>query len=103
MRARGEGSVYRRKDGRFCASIRYTDDGGRSRRAAAYGGTEKEAKQHLREMLRRLEDGQTPKDATIPLRQWTERWLLATSCVTSRNDTGHLRIAPQDACAAGPR
>jgi integrase len=59
--------------------VRYTDDRGKPRRATAYGKTEKEARQRLREMLRRIEDGQTPKDSTISLSQWTERWLVATA------------------------
>lgn len=67
--------------------MRYTDDRGTSQRATAYGRSERDAKQKLREMLGRIDAGQTPKDATITFEPWAERWLEITG--VSRRETTH--------------
>jgi integrase len=79
MKKHGEGSVYRRKDGRYEALMRYVDDKGRRRRMSAYGRTAKEARQKLRDMQRRVEDGHAPRDSSVTVREWTCRWLEVTS------------------------
>lgn len=87
MRKHGEGSVYRRADGRYVASVRYTDDKGAKRRATVYGKTEREARQRLREMLRRVEDGGAVVDSGITLAEWCERWLTVTLPASNRRRT----------------
>ena len=57
-RAHGEGSIYRRKDGKWCASIRFEDAStGERSRATFYGRTKTEARDKLKAAVKRLDDG----------------------------------------------
>lgn len=66
MRAKGEGSVYQRKDGRWVATL--YDDTGRLR--TLYGKTEREVLNRKRKAMR---EG-LPDAAPVTLAVWLERW-----------------------------
>ncbi|MDA1061657.1 MAG: site-specific integrase [Chloroflexi bacterium] len=55
-RARNEGSIFKRKDGRWVAQLTYTE-GGQRRRRAFYASTQAEARQKLSAARRQLDDG----------------------------------------------
>lgn len=69
MRGRGEGSIYQRRDGRWCAAV--SVDG---RRRAFYGPTRAEAYRKLREALRAVEDG-LPAPSAETLAAYLRAWL----------------------------
>lgn len=70
-RSNGEGSIYKRADGRWCAS-RYVDYGnGKFRRKYVYGKTQKEVKEKLKE----LENYHEPKVKGMTLFNWLIEWM----------------------------
>lgn len=70
-RSNGEGSIYKRTDGRWCAS-RYVDCGnGKFKRKYVYGKTQKEVK----EKLKGLEDYKELKAQEITLLDWLFEWM----------------------------
>lgn len=75
-RAHGEGSIYRRKDGRWVARLYVTDAAGRLKPVYRYSKTEQEALNALREPSRQQEEGVqfTSKDTTLAknLSQWLD-------------------------------
>lgn len=99
----GNGSVYERRDGRYVASVRYTDDKGRKRRVSEYAATRKEANAKLKVLLRRIEDGAPVSESNLTVKAWSERWIettLAASNIkgTTRRtyaDLARLHIVPR--------
>ncbi len=73
-RANGEGSVYRRTDGRWVAELSYQDADGRAKRRTVYGRTQAEARAKLRDARQRVETGAPIRDATVTLAVWLEEW-----------------------------
>lgn len=71
-RSNGEGTIFKRSDGRWCAS-RYVDVGnGKFKRKYVYGKTQKEVK----EKLKKLESYTAPKETdTILLQEWMMEWM----------------------------
>ena len=70
-RSNGEGSIYKRADGRWCAS-RYIDYGnGKFKRKYVYGNTQKEVKEKLKE----LENYHEPKVKGMTLFNWLIEWM----------------------------
>ena len=69
-RANGEGSVYRRADGKWCAQV--IVDGKKVRR---YTRSRKEALAALDVMRGRVKDGQAPKDSRATLGAVVEAWM----------------------------
>lgn len=73
--ANGEGSIWRRKDGRWVgATYAATNTGGR-KRVSVYGKTRAEAREKLTELQRELDRG-----VRVPVENWTvqqylEHWL----------------------------
>ena len=101
LRGRGEGSVYQRKDGTWCASLTIGVDGnGKQRRRSVYGRT----KSDVQEGLLRLQRDTLNGDATGPhrltvaayLAQWLEgvRPNLRTSSHRSYSTVVRLHIDP---------
>jgi integrase len=74
-RAQGEGSVYRRKDGRWVASISVGLVNGRPRRKNIYGATQKEVLQQLSAYRNLQRQGVNIAPERIKLRDWLNRWL----------------------------
>lgn len=88
MRKRGnnEGSVYRRKDGRWVGAVTlgYTPSGSPKRRVV-YGSTRAEAAQKLTELLDRYNKGLLAEPDTVTLRQFAEGWLERETAGKSRS------------------
>jgi len=77
-RSNGEGTVYRRKDGRWEASLSYVDDAGQRRRTSFYGATRADVRVKLDDARRRLVDGDVVKDATITVGDYAATWVGST-------------------------
>ena len=73
-RMNGEGTIYQRKDGRWCASIT-TGVNGESIRKDFYGKTQGEAKKKMDQFLRDVEDGQYTEGAESRLSEYISKWL----------------------------
>lgn len=71
-RAKGEGSITQRKDGRYQASIQDPHTG---KRLYCYGATQKDAAAKLAELRRQIEAGVRVGDAKQPLEQYALHWL----------------------------
>lgn len=75
-RGNGEGSIYRRKDGRWAARYTVTLDGRRMRRWI-YADTRDDAARRLRAALAARDSGQTVADPTQTLGSYLATWLEA--------------------------
>jgi integrase len=73
-RANGEGSIFRRGDGRWTAQLSYEDETGQAKRRTVYGRTQAEVRAKLREARQRVEGGEPVKDASITLATWLDDW-----------------------------
>jgi integrase len=86
-RGNGEGTIYRRADGRWEAGVAYTDQDGRSRRVRLYGKTRSEARAKLDAARRRLADGAPARDANVTLIVFVEEWIAGPLAASSRKTT----------------
>jgi integrase len=83
-RNNGEGSIFRRKDGRWESALAYTDEAGDRQRRRFYGRTKAEVRSKLDEARRRLHDGDPVKDATVTVAAWVESWIGAALAASNR-------------------
>ena len=84
-RGNGEGSVFRRRDGRFVAAITLGYDGaGRRQRKTAVASSKREANQRLAELQRAAEQGLALDDPTVG--EYLQRWL---------NESARPRLRPR--------
>ena len=74
-RGHGEGSIYRRPDGRWTATIDLGWQGGRRRRKFLYGKTRAEVAQKLAIALKAHRDGQVFGDERTTVEQFLRAWL----------------------------
>lgn len=87
-RANGEGSISIRKDGRYQASVRYTDPlTGKWKRAFVYGPTKAAVRDKLKKTRTRLESGGPAKDATSSVGAWLEHWRTTTLAASNRKES----------------
>jgi integrase len=77
-RGHGEGSLYQRADGRWCATIDLGWRNGRRVRRSFYGKTRKEAAERLQRVLRDLHQGVQPGRRTDTLAAFLRSWLEAS-------------------------
>lgn len=77
-RARGEGTITQRADGRWMARMDagYNGEGTRQRKAV-YGATKREVVDKLRELIREREQGTLAAGRTPTVGQFLEQWLTA--------------------------
>lgn len=77
-RGRGEGSIFRRKDGRWAAevSLGFGSDGKR-RRVTVYGRTKTEVREKLLKLQQDALQGLPVKPERLTVQQHVEDWLLA--------------------------
>jgi len=73
-RVHGDGSIYQRSDGRWCASLRHEDAEGRHARTVLYGRTKTEVRNKLKVALARVEDGAPVRDASATVAAWVKEW-----------------------------
>jgi integrase len=83
-RANGEGTIYRRSDGRFTAQLSHRDAEGKLQRRTFYGKSQSEVRAKLKEAQGRVEVGGPVKDAKISLRDYAERWITSTLAASDR-------------------
>jgi integrase len=69
-RANNEGSLYRRKDGLWCAQISL--DG---RRLTKYGKSQKECREWIKEMISKIDGGLTFEATQLTVERFFETWL----------------------------
>ena len=75
-RGQGEGSIYRRPDGRWAAMIDLGWQGGKRRRNFLYGKTRVEVAQKLVIALKAHRDGQAFGDERTSVEQFLRAWLV---------------------------
>jgi integrase len=86
-RGNSEGSIYRRKDGRWEGKYTAHTPAGPKRRAV-YGRTRKEAAEKLTQALARQADGRPGFDAgNLTVAEWLDRWLADDVRHTVREGT----------------
>lgn len=86
-RSNGEGSIFKRGDGRWCGSVSFVDQDGRKRRHAVYGRTQADVRAKLRDVRSRLDVGAPPKDSSVTLAAFVERWITTTLAASDRKQS----------------
>ena len=87
-RSKGEGAIYRRSDGKWCAAIVHDDPATlRRRRTVLYGRTRTEVSRKLKEAQKRVEAGGPVRDATTSLAAWLQYWQDTSLESSSRKET----------------
>ncbi len=102
-RGNGEGSVTRRKDGRWQASVSVgKDENGNPIRKYYYGRTRKEVVLKLAEAANQVRTGTYTEPSKLVVREWFERWLehykkgnIDQSTFESYKDHINLHILPE--------
>lgn len=74
-RGNGEGSLYRRADGKWVAAATVRIDG-HNTRVVGYGRTRQDAREKLEAVQSRVRAGQPAKDDTATLDAYLQRWLI---------------------------
>jgi integrase len=82
-RGNGEGSIYQRSDGKWCAAV--TLEGGKRR--VIYGKTRQEVAKKLNQALQALDHGIPVTTGRLTLKQFMERWLDDSAKPTVRPST----------------
>lgn len=86
-RGRGEGSIFKREDGSWCASITVGVINGRRQRKFVYGKTRKEVAEKLQSLQRQHAAGVTFTRLTV--KEFLEQWLEQTVKRKNRVRTYH--------------
>ena len=89
MKRRGnnEGSIYKRKDGRWAATLSLGYAGGKRRRKTLYGRTQREVQEKLRAAQRAQQDGLPVDHKRQTVRQFLSAWLAENVKPTRRTST----------------
>ncbi len=99
-RGHGEGSITKRKDGRWHARIDLGWHGGKRQRKHIYGKTQAEVRRKLTQALRDKDRGRRIDTERMTLEQFAERWIesqkprLQPKTIRSYADTMKLHILP---------
>lgn len=92
-RANGEGSIYRRKDGRWEARVTIGIVP-RQRRLSVYGKTRKEAADALQALQARIAAGQPMPAGQIKVGEWLDQWLARhVSTLRAKTRTSYRQVA----------
>src|SRR5215469_8766721 len=87
-RGNGEGSVYQRRDGRWCAAVVADDPAtGRRKRTVLYGRTRREAVDKLKAATERADAGKPVRDAKTTVAAWLEHWRGSTLKASPRKES----------------
>lgn len=87
-RGAGDGTIAQRKDGRWCARVRYVDPLTKLQsRAIFYGKTRQEAADKLREAQNRIAGRQSARQQGVRLRDFLDRWMREVVEPTLRDTT----------------
>jgi integrase len=91
-RGAGEGSIYKRADGRWVGAVHLGYDDGRRRRRVVYGKTRRDVQESMTRALRDHQAGlQVQTDGRETVQHYLERWLDATR--PSVRPSTHARYA----------
>ncbi len=73
----GQGTVVKRKDGRYQASFYVADEYGIKKRKSVYGRTEEEAREKMENILEGIEEEKEvwENPSRMKYKQWIERWM----------------------------
>lgn len=99
--ANGEGSVWRRRDGRWSGATYVPTTTGRVERRYVYGGTKREAQSKLHELLDRVEQNVPVGPAGLTVETYLVEWLahmishVRPSTYTSYETNVRLHINPR--------
>src|SRR4051812_2451843 len=74
-RGHGEGSIYRRKDGRWAGSVEVPAGQGRRLRKTVYGKTRSEVQKKLSDARRAVEDGRPVPNDRLTLEKYLDWWI----------------------------
>lgn len=76
-RSNGEGSIYKRKDGKWCATITLCNDllTGKPKRQSFYGNSRQEVSAKLIESQGRIQNGSYIEPSNLTLEQWLDYFL----------------------------
>lgn len=88
-RGHHEGSIYKRDDGRWVASVTLGYDGGKRKRKSFYGDTRREVQAELTKALRDLQQGLPLADERQTLGAYLDRWLDEVAKPKIRAKTYH--------------
>lgn len=102
-RGNGDGSFYRRRDGKWVGALSYLDPDGRRRRHVVYGRTKAEVRAKIGSAEDRLEAGAPIRDATATLAAVVERWIvtsLAASDLRTTTRENYATVARKHLAAA---
>lgn len=88
-RGQGEGSIYQRTDGRWCASVDLGWVNGKRKRKDLYGKTRKEVAEKLKIILRDVQQGTPVVDDRQTVEQFLQHWLDAIIVEKVRPKTLH--------------
>ena len=87
-RGNREGSrIYQRKDGRFQALVRWTDDFGRSQRMTVSASTRKSVQEKVREFYDRVNAGEPARDSNTVLSEYAANWCRTTLQASDRKES----------------
>lgn len=76
-RGNGEGSIYQRKDGRWCGSVTigYKIDTGNQKRKYVYGKSRKEVADKINEILHKVNTETYVEATNLTVGDWLDKWL----------------------------
>ena len=78
-RGNGEGSIYQRADGRWCATITVGyDERGKRRRRTVFGRTKKEVRDELTKLSNQKLNGTLRGPSRLTVVQFLKRWIEDT-------------------------
>ena len=72
-RSNGEGTIYRRKDGRWCAQVSL-----QGKRVTFYAKTQKECRDWIKSTVATIDRGGSYESMRMTVGEYLERWLMAT-------------------------
>jgi integrase len=71
-RANGEGTIYRRKDGRWCAQMSL-----QGKRVTFYAKTQRECRDWIKSTVSAIDRGGSYESMRMTVEEYLERWLIA--------------------------
>ncbi len=86
-RGNGEGTLFKRADGRWVGAVDLTGFGQRRRRKYVYASTQREAQSKLAQVRRTIERGAEPSPDRLTMQQFLETWLEDVARPTVRKST----------------
>jgi len=89
--ANGEGSIWLRKDGRWCAGAYVRTVGNRVERRYVYGRTRKEVVAKLVDLQKRHNDGYAAGSTTLTVEQFLGEWLSHVPIAFGHRPTRGMR------------